>query len=210
MSIILSPTTKRNQAARRWLALAVISLALLLMAGCAQTGQMKSQPRYDPLEASDLFADGRSARPFQPGTVPYMAEGSPNDPALTGLTEDGDTLEGFPVTVDEELLALGQERYTIYCTPCHGPTGEGNGRVVGFGFPKPPDLRSGNAADMTSGQMFNIITNGQGNMFPYGYRVKANERWAVIAYVRALQLKQGAVNTPDLTADEINEIGNQP
>ena len=77
-------------------------------------------------------------------------------------------------------------------------------------FPKPPSLLADNAKALTDGQIFEIITNGRGNMFPYGYRVKPNERWAVIAYVRAMQLKNGAVNAKDLTPDEINQLGSQP
>ena len=199
-----------SRPARRWLLLAALAAALVLLAGCAETGQMHDQARYDPLEPSELFADGRSARPYQPGTVPYMEEGSPNSPELTGLTESGEALEGLPVTVDQELVLLGQERYEIYCTPCHGATGEGNGRVVGYGFPKPPSLLTDEARALTSGDYFQIITEGRGNMFPYGYRVKPAERWAVIAYIRALQLRNGEVTPQELTPDELNQIGEQP
>lgn len=185
----------------------LVLAALLFTAGCAQTGQMIDQARFDPLESSDLFGDGQSARPFQPGTVPYMEEGSPNDPLLTGLTEDGQPVEDFPVEITNELVQFGQERYKIFCTPCHGATGEGNGPATTFGFPKPPALIGGN--QLSNGQIFDIITNGQGQMFPYGYRVKANERWAVIAYIRAMQLKGGAVNPAELTPDELNQLGAQ-
>lgn len=185
----------------------LVLAALLFTVGCAQTGQMIDQARYDPLEPSDVFADGKSARSFQPGTVPYMEEGSPSDPLLTGVDEDGEPFEGFPVEITNELVRAGQERYQIFCTPCHGATGEGNGQATTFGFPKPPTLINGN--QLSNGQIFNIITNGQGVMFPYGYRVKANERWAVIAYIRAMQQKGGAVNPMELTPDELNQLGAQ-
>jgi mono/diheme cytochrome c family protein len=187
------------------------AFAALLLAGCQETGTMVDQPRYDPYEASPLFADGRSARPLQPGTVAYAAEGSlnANDPALTGLDETGQPAQGFPasVTVDDKLLAKGQERFDIYCIPCHGPAGEGNGKVTGFGFGKPPSLLADQAKALTNGDIFQIITNGRGKMWPYGYRVKADERWAVIAYVRALQLKNGAIKASDLTPADLQQIG---
>lgn len=194
---------------RRGLFIAALAAALLL-AGCAETGQMRSQPRYDPYEASTLFADGRSARAPVPGSVPYGGDTSPNSPDITGLDESGNPLEGFPVDVSAELVTLGQERYDIYCTPCHGVTGEGNGKATQFGFPKPPSLLDTPARELTTGQVFQIITEGKGNMFPYGYRVKPNERWAVIAYMRAMQLKNGQVTPQDLTPAELDQIGGQP
>jgi mono/diheme cytochrome c family protein len=185
------------------------AFAALLLAGCQETGSMIDQPRYNPYAASSIFADGRSARPLQPGTVAYSGQGSPNDPALTGLDETGKSVQGFPssVTVDAKLLAKGEERFNIYCKPCHGPAGEGNGTVTGFGFGKPPSLLADNAKALVNGDIFQIITNGRGKMWPYGYRVKADERWAVIAYMRALQLKNGAVKSGDLTPADLQQIG---
>ena len=169
---------------------------------------MVDQARYDVFEASDFFADGMSARPKIPGTVPYLGpDRSPNDPALTGLGEDDQPVTAIPVTVDTELVVEGQERYDIFCTPCHGAAGEGNGRATTFGFPAPPSLLTSTLSD---GEMFDVITNGRGQMFPYGYRVKPDERWAVIAYIRALQLRGGAVDPQELTPDELNQLGAQP
>jgi mono/diheme cytochrome c family protein len=194
---------------KRMLIILLLAAASIWLASCAETGQMVDQPYYRPLAESDFFADGRSARSFPSGTVPYSAGSeSPNDPALTGLDETGQPVQGFPVEVNQDLLALGQERYNIYCIPCHGPTGEGNGMVTTFGFPKPPSLLT--AQNLTNGNIFEIITNGKGKMFPYGYRVKPIERWAVIAYIRALQLRSGEVDPTELTPEEINQIGNQP
>ena len=191
----------------RWLGVAAIALVVLLLAGCAETGQMQDQSRYDPLEPSGLFADGRSARPVQPGAVSYHAETSVNAPELTGLTDTGDPYQGWPVTVDEALVQRGQERYIIFCVPCHGATGEGNGMAVQYKFPKPPSLLEVN--NLSNGDIFTIIQNGRGNMYPYGYRVKPDERWAVIAYIRALQIKNGQVTPPDITPELINQIGAQ-
>jgi mono/diheme cytochrome c family protein len=192
----------------RALALALLAAALFVLAGCAQTGQMIDQSRLDVYEPSELFADGTSARPFQPGTVPFSAEGSPDDVALTGLSEDSQPVESMPVEINQELLVRGRERYMIYCVPCHGPKGDGSGNAVVIGkFPKPPALVGGN--ELSDGQIFNIITKGQGKMFPYGYRVKAPDRWAVVAYLRAMQAKGGEVNPQEMTPEEIDQLGGQ-
>ena len=185
-----------------------LAMVLLLLVGCAETGQMVDQPRYEPYEASEFFADGLSARLPVPGTQPYRGDLSPNDPLLTGLGEDDQPVAAIPVQVDAALVVQGQERYDIFCTPCHGPTGEGNGRATTFGFPRPPSLLDDTG--LSNGELFDIITNGRGQMYPYGYRVKPDERWAVIAYIRALQLRGGAVNPQELTPAELNQLGAQP
>lgn len=202
-------TFQRSNSGRRWM-VAAIAIVFLFLAGCDKTGTLIDQPRYDPLEAGDLFADGQSARQPVPGTVPYSGDSSPNSPELTGQADNGEPTKGFPVKVDQKLVQLGQERYNIYCIPCHGPAGEGNGKVTAFGFGKPPSLLADPAKALSDGDIFMIIENGRGKMFPYGYRVKAPERWAVIAYVRALQLKNGAANPQELTPEQIDQIGKQP
>lgn len=193
----------------RWLVAAALAVFSLLLAGCDQTGTLIDQPRYDPLEASDLFLDGRSARMPVSGSVPYSGEELPNSPEFTGLAESGEPFQGFPMAVDAELVQLGQERYDIFCVPCHGPAGEGNGKVVAFGFEKPPSLLASNAKGLTNGEMFEVIQNGKGKMYPYGYRVKPAERWAIIAYIRAIQIKNGAINAQTLTPEQIDQIGKQ-
>jgi len=197
-----------RQAKYGWMALLVA--AGLFLAGCAETGQMRDQPRYDTMQGSDFFADGASARVPPQGSVPYSVDISPVDPSVTGLGEGGEPVERIPVEVNEELLERGEERYGIFCVPCHGSTGEGNGMVTAFGFPKPASLIAENAKALSAGEIFDVITNGKGIMYPYGYRIKPPDRWAVIAYVRALQLKNGAVNLEELTPEEINQIGEQP
>jgi len=203
--------------------LVLLVLATLLLAGCAESGQMAEQPRYDPLEPSQFFDGGTSALQLPEGVVPFaMHEGtspffegdgepmSPNSPVLTGLDEGGAPVQGSPLPVDGDFVTLGQERYNIYCVPCHGPAGEGNGVTVQFGMPKPPSLLEANAQGLTSGEIFDIITHGRGVMYPYGYRVQPNERWAIIAYVRALQLKGGPADPAALTPDELQSIEGQP
>jgi mono/diheme cytochrome c family protein len=191
----------------RWLVIAVLLVVFLLLAGCAETGQMVDQPRYDPLAPSNLFPNGQSALLPVAGSVPYTGTASTNDSAVTGLTDTGEPYKGWPVSVEKEMVQLGQERYNIFCTPCHGPNGEGNGKAVGFGFPKPPSLLGPEAKNLSNGDIFLVIANGKGKMFSYGYRVKADERWAVTAYIRALQIKNGAVSPQDLTPDQIDQIG---
>lgn len=193
-----------------WLILCFSLAAVLLLSGCAETGQMVYQPRFDPLSATTLFSDGRSARPSVPNTVSYSADNSANSPVNTGLGDDGQPIKGFPEPVTKALVAQGQERFNIYCTPCHGSSGKGDGKAVTFGFPKPPDLLGSDIVGISNYQIFNTITNGFQRMFSYGYRVKPPERWAVIAYIRALQLKNGPVNPQDLTPADLDQIGKNP
>lgn len=192
---------------RRLLLYGGLAVAFFLLAGCAQTGQMVQQPRYNPLSSSAIFPNGQSAQMPVAGSVPFQATGSPNDPRLTGQDSGGEPLKGWPVKVDVALVQQGEERYNIYCVPCHGPTAQGNGKVTGFGFPKPPDLLTNKT--LTNGDIFNVITNGKGKMYSYGYRVQPDERWAIIAYIRAMQLKNGSVDPTSLTPDQLNQIGSQ-
>ena len=151
---------------------------------------MSNQPRYDPLEPSDFFADGMSARPRIAGTV---ARGElSTDPFLeTGKmgAADGD---GFPLAVDAELLDRGEQRFNIYCTPCHGRLGDGNGMIPSRGFRRPPSFHSETLRNAKTGHYFDVITNGFGAMPPYAVQVPPRDRWAIIAYIRALQISQSA------------------
>jgi mono/diheme cytochrome c family protein len=187
----------------------VILIAAILLAGCAQTGQMEDQPRYDPLSASSFFANGQSARAPVPNSVTYAGDTPVSVPVQTGKDPNGNFYKGFPVPITLDLVKQGQERYSIYCVPCHGASGKGDGKVVTFGFSKPPTLLSDDIKTMDNGELFQVIQNGKGKMFPYGYRVKPLERWAIILYVRALELKNGPVNPADLTPDLVNQLGKQ-
>lgn len=200
----------QSQRSSRWITAAAIMAAFLMLAGCAQSGQMVDQPRYDPLSASDFLPNGQSAQNIPVGAVAYSATSSPNDPLLTAQDASGQPYKGFPMPVNKELVELGKERFDIYCVPCHGPNGEGDGKVVAFQFPKPPSLLAPESMALTNFDIFSIIADGKGKMFSYGYRVKPYERWAVIAYIRALQLKNGAVTPQELTQDQLNQIGSQP
>ncbi len=189
----------------RWLGLALFTTVLFLLMGCQVTGDMVYQPYDRPLSQNDFFADGRSARNLVPGTVAQTNQ-KVDDPAATGLDTNGQPLTTFPVPVTNDLVKRGQDRFNIYCVVCHGVDGHGDGKVVGFQFPKPPDLLASDARAFSIGKIYDIITNGQGNMLSYGYRLKAPDRWAVIAYLRAMQLKNGHL-TQDLTPEELQLLG---
>lgn len=195
-------------AVRVWVFLAA-GLAFLLLAGCAESGNLIRQPRYDPLSPGGLFPNGQSAQAPVPGSVSFSGDSSPNSPALTGVDDKGQSVKVFPAAVSVEMIRRGQDRYNIFCVPCHGAAGAGDGMVTTFGFPKPPSLLADEAKALTVGDMFQIIQNGKGKMFSYGYRVKPADRWAVIAYIRALELKNGPVDPQKLTPADLKQIGGQ-
>ena len=151
---------------------------------------MQNQPRFKPLRKSDFYADGRSSRPLVPGTV---ARGQLRDDTYfyTGMIgkEAGDVMP-FPVT--REVLERGRERFNIYCAPCHSRTGDGNGMIVQRGYRRPPSYHIDRLRQAPLGHFFDVITNGFGAMPDYAAQVPPADRWAIIAYIRALQLSQAA------------------
>ncbi len=172
-----------------------MSRTLLLLAlafavvGCRQ--DMYNQPKYKPLAKSEFFNDDTSARPLPPHTIPrgHLDE----DTAFaTGKNDDGTLAAALPVPVTRELLARGQERFTIYCSMCHGNEGDGNGMVVQRGYPPPPSYHIDRLRNAPPGYLYSVITNGYGIMYPYASRVEGPDRWAIVAYIRALQLSRHA------------------
>jgi len=163
-------------------------LALPLLAGCRQ--DMHDEPRYEPLEASSFFEDGRSARPQVPGTV-ARGELGLDEQLLTGKV-GGEFAKDFPFPITPEVLARGQQRYQIFCSACHGYDGYGEGMVVQRGMKQPPSLHVERLRQVPPGYIFDVITSGFGAMFDYSDRIRPEDRWAIVAYVRALQLSQGA------------------
>jgi hypothetical protein len=174
--------------ARRGLCLLLPLGLLAAVAGCRQ--DMHDQPRYEPLQESDFFGDQRSARPLVEGTV---ARGHLDDDEqlYTGMV-DGDPAPTFPFEVTAEVLARGRERFEIFCTPCHGRTGWGDGMVVRRGFKRPPSFHEERLRNEPPGYFFGVITQGFGAMSSYAAQVPVRDRWAIIAYLRALQLSQHA------------------
>lgn len=162
--------------------------ALLLCCGCRK--EMWVQPKYKPLDMSEFYPDTMSARPRIPGTV-ARGEFHTNQSFYTGLDGTNEVTQ-FPLPVTLAVLKRGQQRYDIYCVPCHGPDGGGNGMIVQRGFPHPPSFHADRLLKAPVGHFYRVIKNGYGVMYPYGTRVGPTDRWCIAAYVRALQLSQHA------------------
>jgi len=180
------------------------SALLLALAACRQ--DMHDQPKYRGLRGSDFFADGQGARPLVANTV---ARGHLNDDALlaTGKEGQNDATE-FPFPVTEQVMARGHERFDIYCSPCHGRTGEGNGMVVQRGFRRPPSYAEDRLRDAPIGHFYDVITNGFGAMPDYQTQIPVDDRWAIVAYVKALQLSLYAPleDVPAADRSKLDEI----
>src|SRR5262245_56641333 len=163
-------------------------VCLTAIAGCRQ--DMHNQPKYRPLRASAFFADGSSARPQVEGTI---ARGTLQTDAAFFTGKVGTTIVNeIPFPVTQEVLDRGQERYNIYCAPCHDRTGNGNGLVVQRGYPKPPSYHIDRLRTIQAGYFFDVMTNGFGRMPDYKAQITARDRWNIVAYIRALQISQHA------------------
>ena len=173
--------------------------------GCRQ--KMSYQPRYDPLEPSDFFADRMSARPRIAGTVargelvtnPFMQTGKING-------ADGD---GFPMPVTQQVLDRGEERFNIYCSPCHSRLGDGNGMIPSRGYRHPPSFHTEALRTAKTGHFFDVMTNGFGAMPTYAPQIPVADRWAIVAYIRALQLSQSAT-AAQVPAEHQKDLGGTP
>jgi mono/diheme cytochrome c family protein len=178
-------------------AISALILVSALSAGCRR--DMQDQPKYIPLRQSAFFGDERSARPLVPGTV---ARGHLHDDALLETGKIGkDDATVFPFRVDARVLARGRERYDIYCSPCHGRTGVGDGMIVRRGFRRPPSYHDDRLRDAPVGHFVDVMTNGFGAMPDYRQQIDARDRWAIAAYIRALQLSEHAA-IADVPASE--------
>jgi mono/diheme cytochrome c family protein len=168
--------------------LAAALLLLLAAAGCRL--DMHQQPRVEPLGRSEFFPDGQGARPLVAGTVPrgHLRE---DEYFYTGLVE-GSPGNVLPYPVTREMLVRGQERYNVFCAPCHSATGEGNGMIVQRGFKRPTSFHDPRLRGAPPGYYFDVIARGFGVMPSYASQIPPADRWAIIAYVRALQLSQNA------------------
>ncbi len=176
-------------------------VALLATSGCRQ--DMHNQPKFIPLRESDFYADHRSERPLVDGTV-ARGDVEADDLLYTGKL-DGQDSTVFPFTVTWDVMTRGQERFNIYCSPCHGQTANGDGMVVRRGFRAPPSFHIDRLRQAPVGHFFDVITNGFGAMPDYRQQVPVRDRWAIIAYVRALQASTTA-NVADVPADRRGEI----
>ena len=173
---------------------------LVLLVACGNN--MRDDSRLKPYEASPIFADGTSARPIDPNTV---ARSQSVDLMLTSGKQDGAVVSAFPITVDSGTVTRGQNAYTIYCVPCHGAAADGRGIVSGYFNPKPANLLTDTMRLQSVGHFFDVITNGKGVMLSYSSRITPADRWAVIAYIRAIQINK---DTPlEVPADQIQASG---
>jgi len=172
---------------RRLRSLSLIAAVAICGASCRR--DMQDQPKYKNLRGSAFFEDGRSARPVVEDTV---ARGALNADArlTTGRDSNGQPVASLPVPLTRALLERGRNRYRIYCTPCHGLTGDGLGMVVQRGYRQPPAFYIDRLREAPIGYFFDVMTRGFGAMMDYSAQIPAEDRWAIAAYVRALQLSQ--------------------
>jgi mono/diheme cytochrome c family protein len=199
--------------------LACVALAAWLLPGCERAKQdMYDQPRYKTYAPSPLFEDGAAARPPVAGTEPRArggfadSSGGREGADLVRRDATAEEAQAIPYPVDLALLKRGQDRYTIYCVPCHGPAGDGDGLVVRRGFPPPPTYHQDRLRNAPDRHLYDVIRNGYGVMVPYGDRVEPADRWAIVAFIRALQLSRhadAATLPPGLRA-HLDERGGQP
>jgi len=168
-----------------WLRVSVAITLVLFAVACRR--DMQDQPKYKPLAPSRFFSDGKSARQLVDGTVAYSPEGKATPPVA-----DLSKMATLPLALTPQALDRGQERFNIYCSPCHGRLGYGNGMVVQRGFRAPPSYHIDRLRQAPVGHFYDVMTNGFGAMPSYADKVAPDDRWAVTAYIRALQLSQHA------------------
>ncbi len=180
--------------------LQVLAAAALM---CACRRDMQDQPRFRPFRPTTFFADGRSARPQVEGTVArgHLEE----DDLLNRGIVDGKLAEEFPFPITAEILARGRDRFDIFCSPCHGRVGDGDGAVVERGMRRPTSFHAERLRAAPPGYVFDVITRGFGAMFDMSDRIPAEDRWAIVAYVRALQRSQTA-KLADAPAEERRKL----
>lgn len=208
----------------------MLSSIAVLLCGCRS--DMQDQPRYRPFAESRFFPDGRSARPLPEGTVargrlrtdrvlytgkkqlPVVAKSTvstarptsqPEKPAATAASFDPSFVTEFPFPITRPIMERGKQRFETFCTPCHGYLGNGRGMIVQRGLQPPPSYHTERLRDAPVGHFFDVITNGYGAMYSYASRVRTADRWAIIAYIRALQMSQGAAPT-DAPPQELSRL----
>lgn len=189
---------------------ALVVFAFLLagsLIGCERAAQnMYDQPKYKPMSRSELFDNGASARVPPDGTVAHaLGSFAGTSSGRIGMQDANAhaaalAAQSIPYPITRELLRHGQERYAIYCLPCHSPIGDGDGLIARRGFPHPPSYHIDRLRQAPDRHFFDVISNGYGIMYSYADRVEPEDRWAIVAYIRALQLSQHA-RAQDLPPD---------
>jgi mono/diheme cytochrome c family protein len=184
----------------------ILAGTALIVSACTQ--KMALQPYNRPYTPSDVFSDRSSARPLPADTV---ASGHVQDDSLlfTGKDANGQDSTEFPFPVTRDVLQRGHDRFEIYCVPCHGYTGDGDGLIVQRGFNPPPSYNSDRLRQAPVGHFFDVVSNGFGAMPSYAAQIPVQDRWAIIAYIRALQLSQNA-SIDDATPEGRAQLEQQP
>ncbi len=202
----------------RTLVLGLVPVALcgiLILSGCYRgrpstkppihtVKDMDHQPKYEPMESSDFFANGAAMRVPPSGTLPAGWPGAESEYAF-GRTADGQLVAKIPVQVTMPLLQRGQERFNIYCSPCHSRVGDGQGIVVKRGYLPPPTFHDERLRTVPDGHIFDVITRGVRNMPSYAHQISVDDRWAIVAYFRALQRSRNAA-AGDVPAEVLREL----
>jgi mono/diheme cytochrome c family protein len=178
-----------------------IVAACVTLAACRQ--DMHDAPSYDPLQQTNFFANGAASRPLVANTV-ARGQLRADEHLYTGKV-NGQTATEFPMPVTGQVLDRGQERFNVYCAPCHGRTGEGNGMVVQRGFRAPPSYHDERLRNVPVGYFFDVMTNGFGAMQDYSAQVTVPDRWAIAAHIRVLQLSRHAT-VDDVPADRRGDL----
>jgi len=186
---------------RRLVILYLLFSMLIATIGCRR--DMYNQPKSNPLRESDFFPDGASSRPIPPHTV-SRGDAQMDEAFYTGMIGTN-LVTTFPFAITRDVMERGRERFEINCVPCHGETGEGNGIVVQRGFPAPPSYHINRLRTAPVGHFFDVMTHGYGVMYSYANRVTPEDRWAIAAYIRALQLSRHIAVT-NLPANEQSRI----
>lgn len=197
---------------KRMSIVALAALSLAAVAGCRGgksadppfhlVPDMDWQPKYQAQQAGPLFEDGRAMRPIVEGTV---AQETPPDDADLERGADGEYVAHVPMEVTQKVLERGQDRFNIYCTPCHDKTGAGRGMAVQRGFPPPVNLTSDTVRNMRDGEIFHVITHGIRNMPSYRHQVPVADRWAIVTWLRVLGHSQNAT-LADVPAEQRSHI----
>jgi len=198
-----------ESAFRRTTRLALLLLASLALGACRQ--DMHDAPRYEPLEASSFFSDGQSARMPVANTVSRNPLPDSDELLYTGKI-NGTLANQFPMPVTAAVLARGQQRFDIFCAPCHGRTGTGDGMIVLRGMRRPPSLMEDRLRNAAAGYFFDVMTHGFGAMQDYAAQIPVQDRWAIVAYERALQFSQHAAigDVPDNLRDDLDRPAAAP
>lgn len=211
----LAELRMRNSKFKKVFLFAFLILPFAFLSACGIRQDMQDQPRLKAYKKSEFFSDKRGSRGMVEGTIPRgqlrenkafytgkVDNPNPNAQAVTTTDATGNTLvtsfpnaiDEFPVPVTKELVDRGQDRYNIYCIVCHGPLGNGDGMIVRRGFSKPPTYNDDRLRNAPVGHFYDVISNGWGKMNSYAHVVQPADRWAIVAYIRALQVSQNPEN----------------